>query len=622
MNEFIELRQIVSILRKRWPILVLGAVLGALLGYGISRQLSPIYRASITLIVGQPIQAARIDTRDIQIGEQLAATYAEIGERQPVLQRTVEALELNMTWQALRDLVRITPIAGTQLLEVTVEAGSPADARSIADEVARQLMLLTATEALDETAATDPEASTPTSGSETSQFLEERLVSLQIRIENGQRRVESLEEAMAEATAVSEIRNLQNEIDGLESLISGWENNYLQLLNLLENDQVGGQGTNYVSPIGTAQADLNPIRPQITINTLLGGVVGLMLALGAVALYEYADDTIKSTSELGQVLSVTSLGAVSRMRGKRYQEQLISTLHPFSATAETYRIIRSKMMFVLGDRPPGLILVTSATFGEGKSITAANLAISMAQAGLQTLIVDADLRRPVQHKIFGVNGDRGLSNLLLAQEPDIESYLQDTGIDGLRLLPSGRLPHTRFDSDAGEARATFEAGLNPSELLSTTYSEMLLTALAEMEWSLEADGSAAADNLPRTNAVIIDGPPVISMADAAILANQVNGVVLVVDANRTSRLLAREALDVLNQAGATVLGAILNRASPRLGSGDGSGDYFPESRSSRKNGDSAANGNGQWWPVRGKRQPKLERVVTPPPLSGEEGDDY
>ncbi len=622
MNEFIELRQIVSILRKRWPILVLGAVLGALLGYGISRQLSPIYRASITLIVGQPIQAARIDTRDIQIGEQLAATYAEIGERQPVLQRTVEALELNMTWQALRDLVRITPIAGTQLLEVTVEAGSPADARSIADEVARQLMLLTATEALDETAATDPEASTPTSGSETSQFLEERLVSLQIRIENGQRRVESLEEAMAEATAVSEIRNLQNEIDGLESLISGWENNYLQLLNLLENDQVGGQGTNYVSPIGTAQADLNPIRPQITINTLLGGVVGLMLALGAVALYEYADDTIKSTGELGQLLGVTSLGAVSRMRGKRYQEQLISTLHPFSATAETYRIIRSKMMFVLGDRPPGLILVTSATFGEGKSITAANLAISMAQAGLQTLIVDADLRRPVQHKIFGVNGDRGLSNLLLAQEPDIESYLQDTGIDGLRLLPSGRLPHTRFDSDAGEARATFEAGLNPSELLSTTYSEMLLTALAEMEWSLEADGSAAADNLPRTNAVIIDGPPVISMADAAILANQVNGVVLVVDANRTSRLLAREALDVLNQAGATVLGAILNRASPRLGSGDGSGDYFPESRSSRKNGDSTANGNGQWWPVRGKRQPKLERVVTPPPLSGEEGDDY
>src|SRR5690606_7648442 len=364
MNEFIELRQIVSILRKRWPILVLGAVLGALLGYGISRQLSPIYRASITLIVGQPIQAARIDTRDIQIGEQLAATYAEIGERQPVLQRTVEALELNMTWQALRDLVRITPIAGTQLLEVTVEAGSPADARSIADEIARQLMLLTATEALDETAATDPEASTPTSGSETSQFLEERLVSLQIRIENGQRRVESLEEAMAEATAVSEIRNLQNEIDGLESLISGWENNYLQLLNLLENDQVGGQGTNYVSPIGTAQADLNPIRPQITINTLLGGVVGLMLALGAVALYEYADDTIKSTGELGQLLGVTSLGAVSRMRGKRYQEQLISTLHPFSATAETYRIIRSKMMFVLGDRPPGLILVTSATFGE------------------------------------------------------------------------------------------------------------------------------------------------------------------------------------------------------------------------------------------------------------------
>lgn len=613
MSEFIELRQIVSILRKRWHFLVLGALLGALVGYGISRQLSPAYRASITLIVGQPIQAARIDTRDIEIGEQLAATYAEIGERQPVLQRTVEALELDMTWQTLRDLVRITPIAGTQLLEVTVEAGSPAEARSIADEVARQLMLLSATEASEETEAADPEAETPAAGSETSQFLEERLISLQIRIENGQRRVESLEEAMAGATVVSEIRNLQNEIDALEGLISGWENNYLQLLNLLENDQVGGQGTNYVNAIGTAQADLNPIRPQITINTLLGSVVGLMLALGAIALHEYADDTIKSTGELGQVLAVTALGAVSRMRGKRYQEQLISTLHPFSAAAETYRIIRSKIMFVLDDKPPGLILVTSATFGEGKSITAANLGISMAQAGLETLIVDADLRRPVQHKIFGVDGDQGLSNLLLAQEPDIESYLQDTGIDGLRLLPSGKLPHTRLNPD--ETGALPESGPNPSELLSTSYSEMLLASLVEIERMSQLDSG---DKLPGGIAVIVDGPPVLSTADAAILANQVDGVVLVVDSDRTSRVLAREALDVLDQAGATTLGAILNRASPRL-EPDG-GDYFPEHSRSRKEGTVTSNGNGQWWSVRGKRSEKLERVVTPPSSSGEESD--
>ena len=142
MNEFVELRYLLTLLLRRWPVILIGALLGAGLSLGISQQMSPVYRATATLLVGQPIQATNVDSRDIQTSEQLAFTYAEIGRRQSALQRAIDTLDLDMTWRQLQERVRFRPVEGTQLLDVIVEAGSREEARRTADELARQLVLL------------------------------------------------------------------------------------------------------------------------------------------------------------------------------------------------------------------------------------------------------------------------------------------------------------------------------------------------------------------------------------------------------------------------------------------------------------------------------------------------
>lgn len=510
MNDFIQMRQIAVILARRWWLIVLSVALSTATGFVISRNLPPIYEATSTLLVGQSIQAANLDSGDLQIGEQLAVTYAEVGLRQPVLKGVVETLELDRSWQQLRKQVRITPINGTQLLEITVEATSPAEARIIADEIARQMILLSPAQTPSEAEA------------ESRLFLEERLASLRLRIENGQLRIEELEGEMANLRTAAALAAYQTEINSLEQMITGWEGNYAQLLTLLESSSTA----NYLAVMETAEANPEPVRPRVGLNTLLAGSLGMVLALGAIILREYTDDTLKTTDDLQQELGLTPLGAVSQIRVKGYQGKLLSSLSPFSATSEAFNVIRSNIRFASENTLPGVILITSPGISEGKSLTAANLGLAMARSGLNTVIVDADLRQPAQHLIFEISNVMGVAELLRSTEFKIEGYLSRTGVDSLKLINSGETPP------------------NPSELLGSEQMELLLARLVD-----------------EFEVVIMDCPPVLTGADAAVLSNRVDAVIMVVQAGRTRRHEARRSLAILQQAGATVLGAVLNRAS-------------------------------------------------------------
>lgn len=511
MNEFIEIRQLVSIVLRQWRIIVLGAVLGAVLGILISLRLPPIYEAKSTLLVGQSIQTTNLDRGDLEIGEYLALTYAEVGQRRPVLEGVVETLELAATWQQLQDRVRIRPVEGTQLLEISVEAPSPGEARMIADEIAHQMILLSASN------------SPPEEEVESLLFLEDRLESLRLRIENGQRRIEELEDEMATLVTAAAMSAHQDEIDRLEQMITGWESNYAQLQTLVARNNT----VNQLALMEAAQAAPNPVRPRVSLNVLLGSMLGLGLALGVILVREYLDDTLRTTDDLRQVLGLTPLGAVGEIRGKGYREKLINSQEPFSPISEAFSVILSNVRFVSDGKPIGVILVTSAAVGEGKSLTAANLGLAMASSGLSTVIVDADLRRPAQHKIFEVLNETGVSDLLCGGDLEFDGHLSDSPVESLRLLTSGKTPP------------------NPSELLSSESMELLLAILV--------------DNF---DIVIVDGPPVLSAADAAVLSNRVDAVVMVVDSGRTRRQAAKGAVTVLEQAGASFLGAVLNRASP------------------------------------------------------------
>lgn len=509
MSDYIELRSIIDTLLRRWWIVVLGTLLAAAIGYGASRLQSPVYQATTSVMVGRSLQVTDLNRNDIQLSQQLALTYAEIARRQPVLQATIDALGLDISWRQLRGRVGVEPVASTELLEITVEAGSPEEARQIADEIVHNLILLSPAGLQHQ--ETEAERN----------FARERLDLLRTKIETAQSRIESLETTLLAESSPERVRDLQNEINTLDGMITRWEDNYTKLLGVIRNEQ----SANFLTLVEPAQAGGTPIRPRVQLNTLVALAIGLVLSLGLVYTLGYLDNSLHAPDELCQTLNVTSLGQIRQIKGRGLKDQLVILQDSFSPASEDYRLLRSKFQFRSADLPGKSLMVTSALGGEGKSLTVANLGIVMAQAGLKTIIVDANLRQPIQHEIFQIPNRGGLTYLLRAPELKPESQLYSTLVPNLYVLSSGELPS------------------NPSELVGSLKMKKLLAELTEI-----------------ANVVICDTPQALTIADAIGLSTYVDEVVLVVEAGRTPRDTAAQAVGNLRAAGAHIMGAVLNRA--------------------------------------------------------------
>lgn len=204
------------------------------------------------------------------------------------------------------------------------------------------------------------------------------------------------------------------------------------------------------------------------------------------------------------------------------QRKLIVHEDPKSPIAEAYRTLRTNLQFAKINGELRTIMFTSSGPAEGKSTTVANVAVALAQSGRSIILVDCDLRKPVQHRIFGKR-NKGVTNILVDESP-AEAFLQDTEIDNLRILPSGPIPP------------------NPSELLSSGKMIQLLDELKGL-----------------ADLVLIDAPPTIAVTDAAVMAVKVDGIVLVIDSTSVRPEMAQKAKDLLVKASGHILGVILNR---------------------------------------------------------------
>jgi succinoglycan biosynthesis transport protein ExoP len=291
----------------------------------------------------------------------------------------------------------------------------------------------------------------------------------------------------------------------------------------------------------SATQPLEPDPPTRLHITLGAALLGFALATGAVFLLEYLDDTIKTPHDVSQMLGLVTLSAIGRLA--KGEEELVVATQPFSPIAEAFRVLRTNIRFSSVDRPLRILLVTSPGTLEGKSITVANLAVAMAQAGLRVVAVDADLRYPRLHQLFDLDRRReGLTRALL--EGSINGRLYPAQVEGLRVLPSGELPP------------------NPAELMGSQHMQELLHGLAQ-----------------QVDVVLIDSPPVLPVADATALAQAVDGVLLVLEAGHTRREAAWHAAESLRQVGANLVGVVLNAVPPHKGSyysyheayGDGKG---------------------------------------------------
>lgn len=210
---------------------------------------------------------------------------------------------------------------------------------------------------------------------------------------------------------------------------------------------------------------------------------------------------------------------------------LIALTDPRSPAAEAYRTLRTNLTFFAAlDRPVESLIVTSAAPNEGKSEVLANLAVTMAQGERRTILVDADLRRPGLHEVFGVPNERGLTTMILEEQALDDPPLLEVGVENLLLVPSGPLPP------------------NPADVLGSGKMEQVIEAFKE-----------------RADVILFDAPPVVAVTDAAVLGTKVDGVLLVVAAGRTRREHAERAKELLERVNVRIIGAVLSEARQATG---------------------------------------------------------
>jgi capsular exopolysaccharide synthesis family protein len=274
-----------------------------------------------------------------------------------------------------------------------------------------------------------------------------------------------------------------------------------------------------------------PVSPNKTLNVAIAFAAGLLVALGIAFLLDYLDQSIKSDEELTERLGLISIGHVAFAPTAKGRRAELLALDSRSPASEAYKALRTSLLFSTIDQELKTIVVTSAGPGEGKSRTAANLAVVLAGAGHNTLLIDADFRRPSQHKIFGRVRNVGLSNLILQDVADNEAITAVENVPNLWLVTSGPIPP------------------NPSELLGSGRIKELMARLRS-----------------GFTYVILDTPPVNAVTDAAILASSANGTILVVEQGRTTFPALGHAKQLLDRVGAHTIGVVMNKVRASSGS--------------------------------------------------------
>ena len=527
-----DLMRYIAPVLKWWWLIVLATCLAAASSYWSTSNTPKTYQASTTLRVGRFLESADPQLGDFTTSQQLAQVYAEAARRQPILQAAAERLGLAYGWDTLARQVEASAPAGSQLLFISVTDTSPERAAAIAAEVANQLILQSPT-------VQDMEQE------QRRQFVEQQLVALEKKVAEAEKNIAETENAIAGESSAVRIREMQNRILALQQQITGWQATYGNLLDFYK-----GSRTNYLSVIDPATVPTQPAGPNVPANVVLAAAVGFLLATGAALVVHYVDDTLNSVDDVDRVLAYATVGQIPRIGRITNGNTLVGLREPLSAAAEAFRVLQTNVEFQCLDEDRPMLLVTSAGRGEGKSVTAANLAVSFAQAGKRVILVDADLRKPTLHKHFGASREIGLTSLFLDEPPQVpaqpargnglekavrrhktsgvkrklEEYLLSTGVPTLRVLASGPQPP------------------NPSALLGSPMMEQVLAFARDL-----------------ADVIIVDSPPLLPVADAVQLAARVPNVLLVAEAGRTRSHAARLARRSLNGTQARVVGVVLNK---------------------------------------------------------------
>lgn len=437
---YVELRDYIKVLRKRWRFVALLALLALAGAAAASLLATPQYEARTQLFVSTQAAGSASDLlQGSSFTQQRVKSYADVVTSPRVLDPVIEELGLPVTASKLGERVTAEAPLDTVLINVSVLDEAPAQAAMIANAVGESF-----------------------------------------------------------ATVVSE---LEQPSDGSPSPVT-------------------------ISTIDPASEPLAPVSPNTRLNVALGLLVGLALGVGAAVLRESLDTSVKGEDDVRQVTEASVLGGIA-YDPEAPKCPLIVQADPQGSRAEAFRQLRTNLQFVDVANHPRSFVVTSSIPGEGKSTTAANLAITMAASGARVCLVEGDLRRPKVAEYLGMEGSVGLTTVLIGQA-ELGDVLQPWGNGNLHVLPAGQVPP------------------NPSELLGSSAMEDLLRKLETTY-----------------DAVLIDAPPLLPVTDAAVLTKLADGAVLVIGSHKINRDQLAKALGNLESVNGRVLGVVLNLLSTK-----------------------------------------------------------
>ena len=529
-----ELSQYLRLFRKWAWLIAVAAFVGGGLAYIDAVRRPTTYRAETTISIGGYIDQPNPTQYQIWTGRDLATTYAQLVRTFSILQSTIDELGLAISPDSLFSAVSTQIIDGTSLLIIGTTYEDPVVAADIANTIAEQIILQSPSNlTADQRAQID--------------FANSQIDDLNAQLQEARDHIELLDAQLGSgpepgmvATLTAQRSALIDQVNDAAATIATFSSNVTALQ----------QRTNVIDIVEPARIPILPVGGSPIRAALIGAVLGAALAVGLVLLIEYLDDKVRTAEQTAEVLQLPVLAAIQEYGSKDhpYSDMLVPT-DTWSPAAEGYRVLRTNLLFTTASSYAGPVyVVTSAGPEEGKTVVVANLAASMAQAGMNILLVDADLRRPRIHEIFGLPNQFGLTNLLfadpsgkgLATGSDVEESIirnalrtsvQQTAIPRLRVITSGFIPS------------------NPAEILGSAlmrrWTEVFLTSF-------------------KVDAVLFDTAPALIAADTAVLVKALDANVLfVLNAGQTRIAAARRIREQFDLLDVKVRGVVLNRVNPR-----------------------------------------------------------
>jgi capsular exopolysaccharide synthesis family protein len=492
---------------RRWSLPVVAmVVIGAAAAYAVSRALTPVYRAQGSLLVvasNRPLGSnSPLDTQ----ASQIVATDAALITQAPLLDRVSTELNLGLTATELEKSVTVTPRTNTQILDVAIADNDPQRAAQIANTLMADFVAQV-------TASNQKQIDQASAGlADLIKQTQDRLRSENVALASAQ--------TLTGAAKSEQVAAINGQIAADTSTLGQLTANYTTLR------ANAAQNVDSVQQVSAAAVPTKPAFPNKVLNAILGGLAGGLVGIALAAHLEYLDQGLRNEQDVRRKLGLPTLGVVPRFSGRGKGNNRNREL-----AAEAYRRLRTNLLFSSVDTQFRSVLITSTRSGEGKSRTAANLASVLAMGGSRVVLVDADMRRPTQHRVFRRPLEYGMTDMLLSMARSEGLSLNGhhaTSMPGLSLITAGTIPP------------------NPAELLISAHTKTLLHAIES-----------------NCDLMVIDSPPVDAVSDALSLAPTVSATVLVIEAGHINAMQAARAIAALRGVGANVVGVVLNKARQR-----------------------------------------------------------